>query len=156
MAIINGRLTGVDELKRKLALIAEQQRNRADDAVLDVLQAEANDLIAHARTSGAYTDRTGNLRSSIGACIYFNGTLQRQIFNTDGTTAGRAQAVSALEQYAIDHPTEISTSGYTLVIVAGMNYARYVEAKGYNVLHLSVVKGQKDVQRISQRLNKQK
>ena len=62
-----------------------------------------------------FTDRTGNLRSSIGYVVCKDG----QPLNI---------AFEAL-QVAKDH-----TEGYTLIVVAGMNYAVYVESKGRDVL----------------------
>ena len=31
----------------------------------------------------------------------------------------------------------VKPHGYTLIVVAGMNYGKYVEDKGYNVLYLT-------------------
>ena len=43
---------------------------------------------------------------------------------------------NALEEYARKQGA-VTTSGYSLIIVAGMSYAKYVEDKGYNVLYLT-------------------
>jgi hypothetical protein len=73
---------------------------------------------------GDYTDRTGNLRSSIGYFVLDNG---RVVFeNLSGTPVGAAMAREAM--YSADK------SGLQLVGVAGMDYASYVESKGFNVI----------------------
>ena len=51
-------------------------------------------------------------------------------------------ADSAL-QAAMKMANECS-SGFSLIIVAGMNYAAYVEAKGYNVILPAELKAKKD------------
>lgn len=74
-----------------------------------------------------FTDQTGNLRSSIGYIIYHNGSLVRSNFSgtTEGTAKGQDYAKSLLE---------IDSEGYVCVFVAGMEYAMYVESKGYGVI----------------------
>ena len=43
---------------------------------------------------------------------------------------------NALEEYA-QKPGVVVPKGYSLIIVAGMSYGKYVEDKGYNVLYLT-------------------
>ena len=68
--------------------------------------------VAEAREGGSYTDRTGNLRSSVGYVVSMDGrAVQTAGFGGAGGAAGRE-----------------------LVVTAGMAYAAYVSARGYNVL----------------------
>ena len=60
--------------------------------------------------------------------------------------------VNAMDDYAAKYVASIE--GYTIVLVAGMNYAYYVEAKGYNVLHQSNILLQQHVKELKERLNK--
>lgn len=86
----------------------------------------------------AYQDQTGNLRSSTGYVIVEDG----QIVNISdfpqippksdpngeagkGSDMGEAYARRLAAQYP---------QGITLIVVAGMQYAAYVSARGYNVL----------------------
>jgi hypothetical protein len=73
---------------------------------------------------GDYLDQTGNLRSSIGYFIAKDGV----IIKGQGTSESRSFASSIIRQY---------NSGFSLIVVAGMEYAVYVEAKGYNVISSS-------------------
>lgn len=83
-----------------------------------------------------YTDRTGNLRASIGYVIAKDGKLiQTGGFDpasatnrTDGQTGA-----SAGKQFAESKVSEFPT-GYVLIVVAGMNYGAYVEDRNYKVL----------------------
>lgn len=73
----------------------------------------------------SWFDQTGNLRSSIGYAIYAEGrkvieSAFQQVGNgTQGASAGRK---------LIDELADKYSETYALVIVAGMDYAEYVEA----------------------------
>jgi hypothetical protein len=69
---------------------------------------------------GFYEDRTGNLRNSIGYYVFYNGL---QVASND--PMGNANLVMPYV-----------SSGYQLIGLAGMDYATYVEAKGYNVISI--------------------
>ena len=77
-----------------------------------------------------FTDRTGNLRSSIGYVVCKDGQPINLAFEAvkgghEGVHTGQRLAM----EIAGKHP-----EGYTLIVVAGMNYAAYVESKGRDVL----------------------
>lgn len=78
-----------------------------------------------------FKDQTGNLRSSIGYVVSVDGQIvQTSAFETvgdgsDGSREGKAFA----EQLARQYP-----NGIALIVVAGKNYAKYVAARGYDVL----------------------
>lgn len=78
--------------------------------------------IIEARDNGSYTDRTGNLRNSVGYVVLLDGVVQSQ-----GNINKHNQ--EQIEKIKVKYP-----KGLVLIVVAGMNYAAYVEAKGYNVL----------------------
>lgn len=86
--------------------------------------------VEDARLRGSYTDRTGNLRGSIGYVVADDGVIvDSSAFTpvkggTKGPTAGRSFAESLVR----------GRRGLVLVIVAGMRYAAYVADRGYNVL----------------------
>ncbi len=88
--------------------------------------------IVEARDNGDYTDQTGNLRSSIGYAVLWNGKIIQKecadkVKNGDeGTSKG--------EKFLSDRIKKAQKKGVVLIVTAGMNYAEYVEAKGYNVL----------------------
>jgi D-serine deaminase-like pyridoxal phosphate-dependent protein len=84
-----------------------------------------------------YTDQTGNLRASIGYVLSYDGDVifeagfdpnaakdtKKQRDGVTGAAEGRQLAVEIAKQ-----------RGYTLVVVAGMNYGVYVEKRNYDVL----------------------
>lgn len=109
-------------------------------AVLTSLIRIGENAITEARKHGGYTDRTGNLRSSIGYAVVDNGTvIMRSTFDTvlgkteasgerlKGDT-GREEGMKYLESL-------IAVTGtIQLIMVAGMPYAQYVEDMNKNVL----------------------
>lgn len=108
-----------------------QQFDRLIEATLLRLQRIGETALTYIRTSGNYNDRTGNLRSSTGYIILRNG-LQHTIsgfVQVKQGSAGIKISKKILEQAKTRFPT-----GLVLIIVAGMSYAAYVEAKGYDVL----------------------
>ncbi|MCD8313426.1 MAG: hypothetical protein LUC24_04630 [Bacteroidales bacterium] len=102
-----------------------------------------------ARNEHGYTDRTGNLTSSIGYVIVEDGkVIQESAFEVvkdgaQGSSDGRAFA----ESLASGYPT-----GIVLIIVAGMNYAAYVSARGFNVLDSAETVAEKLISQLRQEL----
>lgn len=78
-----------------------------------------------------FTDQTGNLRSSIGYVITVDGkVVMESSFNAvknggEGAEEGRLFAHRLAQQVP---------KGFCLIVVAGMNYAKYVAARGFDVL----------------------
>lgn len=71
---------------------------------------------------GTYNDQTTNLRNSIGYYVFQDGELvTKKIYGNDEDNDDIAEQVK-------------STQGIQLIALAGMNYASYVESKGYNVI----------------------
>lgn len=79
--------------------------------------------------SGFY-DLTANLRSSIGFVVENNSTQVKKDFTgeAEGTNKGLDSALKISAKY----------TGLKLIVVAGMEYAVYVEAKGYDVITNSI------------------
>lgn len=76
-----------------------------------------------------YTDRTGNLRSSIGYIVVQDGQVIDSAFKGK-TSEGRQMGFDYAQKVA----NQLSKSKTYLVWVAGMEYASYVEARGYDVI----------------------
>lgn len=108
------------------------------------------ECVREARTKRRYFDQTGNLRSSTGYCVLYNGTIVHQsAFEavkptaTQGAASGRELMNNLIAQ---------NSTGIVLIVVAGMNYAAYVEAKGLNVLDSSEMMAKKLVRKTLKRL----
>lgn len=121
--------------------------------------AEAGEAaVIKAVTKGKYQNITGNLRSSIGYVIGYDGkaireggfhkvqgrgeNYQRVTFttqngkNVDFWAKGKFGDGSEGSRKGLELARSIisGTQGYSFVIVAGMEYASYVNSKGYDVM----------------------
>lgn len=103
-----------------------------EKAIIASLKRLGEECVRVARIEGNYVDQTGNLRSSIGYVLVANGVVVDSDFDTansdqdgKGVVTGRAFAEEKASQYS---------TGYALVVVAGMNYAAAVESRSRDVL----------------------
>jgi len=113
--------------------LGQEPNGKGEESVAEWLTILGKECVALARNQslgGNYIDQTGNLRGSIGFVVSKNGEIlsssnfepvagkdSRQ--GTDGPIMGRQFA----EQLATEQPLELTS----LIVVAGMNYATYVE-----------------------------
>ena len=94
------------------------------------------EFVNQARNTRTYKDRTGNLRSSIGYIVALDGEVK--IDNLEGTGEGKARARELVKEVLSD-----DSAGIVLIGFAGMQYASYVESKGYDVITGSTPKASK-------------
>lgn len=111
---------------------------RLENATLYLLKFLGESLVKYAKEKHNYKDRTGNLTNSISYAIvrkkkleYFSGENQ--------PNEGAKASLKVAMQMANSLP-----DAFSLIIVAGMNYAAFVEAKGYNVILPAELKAKKD------------
>jgi len=107
------------------------------DTVIENLAFVGETAVKRARDVGNYEDRTGNLRSSIGYLLVYNGRTiyeggQKAVSGKIGDgTDGVATSQSLLNRIKGELPSD----SVVLVVTAGMSYAWYVE----NVHHRDVL-----------------
>lgn len=106
---------------------------RIENDIIQILEYCGEQFVSEARQAlnisavfpkGDYSDRTTNLRSSIGYFVVSNGDIVSS--GLKGTSKGMTAAKRAIGG--------IPKGGYQLIGVAGMEYASYVESMGYNVI----------------------
>lgn len=114
--------------------------------------------VRNCRSVGAYTDQTGNLRNSIGYVVLHDGKVIKENFEraarvvkttksgkkrtTKGGKDGLQKAQSLIKEIQSEYP-----KGFVLIVVAGMEYAAAVEAKGYDVITSSTQEAILDLKR---------
>lgn len=125
-----------------------QQLKNIDEVIFEILQQTGEQFVADARKVDSYMDRTRNLRGSIGYIIIKDGYSKKT--NLEGTPEGKKQATKLLKEVQAEYP-----SGWALIVVAGMNYAAYVEAKGFDVLTGSSQIASANLKRAFARLQRQ-
>lgn len=79
--------------------------------------------------SHKYLNQTGNLSASVGYSVLFNG----KVIDDGGFEGAGPEGASAGQMYLQQLIGENQT-GLVLIVVAGMNYAKYVEDMGLDVL----------------------
>lgn len=97
---------------------------------IKLMQLLGEQCVNEARTNKTYTVQTGNLSGSTGYKVFVDGVAVHEDFipvngNMEGVKVGQNLAEKVGAKYK---------NGVCLVVVAGMNYAIHLEAKGYNVL----------------------
>lgn len=115
-------------------------------AIVNVFCYAGERCIEEARNGGTYIDRTGNLRSSIGYAVVWDG----KVIQLDGVekTKDGDNGVSEGMKFLQSRVGKAKKKGITLIVTAGMHYAEYVEAKGYNVLTSAELKVPEIVKRL--------
>ena len=148
-----GDISGLDEYQKAVEEHYIQRLAEAGEAACQ-----------EAVIRGKYQNITGNLRSSIGYVIGYNGKViseggfhkvqgrgencQRVTFTTrngkkvDFWAKGKYGDGSEGSRKGLElaHSIISKTSGYSYVIVSGMEYASYVNSKGYDVMDSAKLK----------------
>jgi hypothetical protein len=116
---------------REVELEFAQAKEEYDRKAVEWLPVLGERVVKYAREHGSYTDRTGNLRNSIGYVVVQYGRIVTENF---GIGSSHEEAKSKARTYALNVARELPANKTYLVWVAGMEYAKYVEAKGFDVL----------------------
>lgn len=142
------------KLQNKVAVLkeVEQARKRFEAALIYSLEAAITELTNHAKQSAAYQDQTTNLKSSIGGVLVLNGKpITYKGFAQEKSTADTG--VQTGLEYINTLTKNFQMPGYTIILVAGMEYATYVQDyHGYNVLKKTELKARMDLPKVIQRL----
>lgn len=124
------QLTPIAEIGR----YTDEQIDRLKRVLLRNLFYIGEQCLNKARSTDTYKDQTGNLRSSIGYVVVQDGQIiKASDFAPSDKGTDKATGQRTGKEYA-EELAKRYPSGLTLIVVAGMNYAAYVSAKGYDVL----------------------
>ena len=106
------------------------------DITIEAMAEAGERAVSLCKSTKTYKDKTGNLTASIGFGVVKDGNLVR--VGGFGGGKGGSQGMAVLER---------ARSGVHdgLIIVAGMEYALYVERKGYVVLDGGTLHVDKDI-----------
>lgn len=138
--------TPMAEIRRELEREVELRKRVLRRSLL----AAAEEISNTARSTNSYKDRTGNLRSSVGAVVVQDGKIvgrrgfEKVNHGVDGDAEGRDYAESLAKN---------SPSGTVLIAVAGKKYASYVADKGYDVLDSAELLAERIVPQMLAELN---
>lgn len=136
MAKVDFKIKGIEELQKRL-----KEKSALVERKLEMeLRQVGEEAVTFSKENKGYHDRTANLKNSISYALFKDGELVEQhigkIPKPSEDANGQAQVADNLTRYAAQEGV-VKPHGYTLIVVAGMNYGKYVEDKGYNVLYLT-------------------
>jgi hypothetical protein len=110
---------------RDISRFYDKFQEKAEKKFIEVLTYAGEQGVKEARTHGRYIDRTGNLRSSIGYAIVRKGEILTEGYEkaggSDGDT-GLQESKKLIYKLAAEFD-----QGILLILVAGMDYALFVE-----------------------------
>ena len=99
---------------------------------IETLHYVGEDYVNKARDLRTYLDHTGNLRSSIGYVVLFNGK-SKDLFAMSAEKDDNAAGMKQARKFAKEIGQQFN-QGLVLVVFAGMEYAAAVESLGYDVI----------------------
>lgn len=108
--------------------------------------------LVEARTNKGYMMQTGALLSSTGYKVFVDGVAIHSQFDAASGAESNAAETGIKSGQSIAETIGKGTKGIALVVVAGMNYAAYVEAKGYNVLSSAEHLAERELPRMLEKL----
>lgn len=108
--------------------------------------------LVEARTNKGYMMQTGALLSSTGYEVFVDGVAIHSQFDAESGAESNAAETGIKSGQSIAETIGKGTKGIALVVVAGMNYAAYVEAKGYNVLSSAEHLAERELPRMLEKL----
>ena len=142
------RVTGIKEIEDFM----QEQFRLGEQVIIETLAYVGQLCVNHARSVPAQTgfkDQTGNLRSSMGYAIVKDGRVL-STSNFEVVKKGKKG-----QKTGMDLVKELANgmSGINLIVVAGMNYAFYLEAyHNRDVLASSELLAEKEVPRMLKEL----
>ena len=118
-----------------------------------LLEAAVAELVNHAKLGAEYQDQTSNLKSSIGGIVLRNGIpVSYRGFEKEAPTGKKQYDAESGVKTGLEFATDVSknlNTGYGIVIVAGMEYATYVEdVHGLNVLGKTGLKAYEELPKL--------
>jgi len=134
------------EIKMKL----EQAQMELEREVIRLLNYLGEKCVDRAKEVGSYEDRTSNLRNSMGFVVLKDGIPVTESFKGK-TEEGRVNGQKIASEVSEKHK-----KGLVLIVVAGMNYAAYVESKDRDVLASTELWAEGEAERIFNKLMKMK
>lgn len=108
--------------------------------------------LVEAMTNKGYMMQTGALLSSTGYEVFVDGVAIHSQFDAASGAESNAAETGIKSGQSIAETIGKGTKGIALVVVAGMNYAAYVEAKGYNVLSSAEHLAERELPRMLEKL----
>lgn len=137
-----------NDIKKRLDAFVDMVEQKQ----IERLQRLGEMCLIEARNNKGYMMQTGALLSSTGYQVFVDGVAVHTQFDAASGAESGAAAKGMKAGQTIADKVGKQTKGVALVVVAGMNYAAYVEAKGYNVLASAEHLAERELPRMLEKL----
>jgi hypothetical protein len=118
------------QLKNKAGLDSyiKEQQNEYEASLIYALEYFVAELQNHAKEQAGYKDQTANLKSSIGGVVLKNGKVvsYATFVKEPGNGKGKDNGMQTGMEFINSLIPQFS-NGYIIILVAGMEYATFVE-----------------------------
>ncbi len=119
--------------------IVEEEFKKAEAQTLEEFKLVLSEALkiqrATMRMGGGYDDQTGQLRSSTGGIIFKDGKVLYEDFELSPYGSDRSPGLKEGKELAYAQLRE--SKGWGIIIVAGKEYAGWVEGRGLTVISLA-------------------
>lgn len=134
----------------KIHGFAKRYVDWAERRLITAMEKIGDMCVEEAKANGNYQDRTFNLRDSITYAIIKKGEIiKAPRLTKTGNYGGLSQTeLNNQNTEIIDRLALKNRDGIVLCVMAGMDYAVYVEAKNFNVLASADLLAQREARRI--------
>lgn len=113
-----------ERMESEIEKAAEEQLIKVAERAIEIVRAKI-------KSDGGYNDHTGNLRSGTGFIIHKDGKIMHKDFKASPRGTDKKTGLATGLQTAL---SELRGMGWGIFLVSGMEYASWVQAKGYDVL----------------------
>lgn len=137
-----------DDLRKRLDAFLDEVEKKQ----IARLQRLGEMCLIEARSNKGYMMQTGALLSSTGYEVFVDGVAIHSQFDAASGAESEAATKGVKTGQSIAEKIGKETKGVALVVVAGMNYAAYVEARGYNVLSSAEHLAERELPRMLEKL----
>ena len=137
-----------NDIKKRLDAFVDMVEQKQ----IERLQMLGEMCLIEARNNKGYMMQTGALLSSTGYQVFVDGVAVHTQFDAASGAESGAAAKGMKAGQTIADKVGKQTKGVALVVVAGMNYAAYVEARGYNVLASAEHLAERELPRMLEKL----
>lgn len=117
----------------------QERINTLDELMIRNLNYLGMECVNLAKNLDTYEDQTGNLRNSIGYVVVKHGNVLSSVFEDTASGPESGNDDRSGKDIGEDYAKELAKdfgNGYAVIVVAGMEYASYVE----DIHHLDVLK----------------
>jgi len=129
----------LDMTPAEIDAIVEEEFKKAEAQTLEEFKLVLSEALkiqrATMRMGGGYDDQTGQLRSSTGGIIFKDGKVLYEDFELSPYGSDRSPGLKEGKELAYAQLRE--SKGWGIIIVAGKEYAGWVEGRGLTVISLA-------------------